>query len=68
MINKGTKVYLVDGLDLPVGTQTLGTVTFILNYNNVEREHLKRVRLQEKVYNTEENKLRNCLLYTSRCV
>jgi hypothetical protein len=58
MIERGTKVYLVDGLDLPVGTQTLGTVTYILNYNNIEREHLKRVRLQEKVSTTEENKLR----------
>lgn len=58
MIKRGSKVYLVDGLDLPVGTQTLGTVTYILNYNNVEREHLKRVRLQEKISTTEENKLR----------
>lgn len=58
MIKRGAKVYLVDGLNLSVGTQTLGTITYILNYNNIEREHLKRVRLQEKIYNTEETKLR----------
>lgn len=58
MINRGAKVYIVDGLDLSVGTQTLGTVSFIFGYNNQEREHLKRVRAQEKIYNTEENKLR----------
>ena len=57
MIKKGTHVYLVDGLNLPVGTQTLGYVSHIFNYNNVEREHLKRVRAAERVANTEEAKL-----------
>ena len=58
MIKQGTQVYLVDGLDLSVGTQTLGFVSHICNYNNVEREHLKRVRSQERIFNTEEGKLR----------
>ena len=55
---KGKTVYLVDGLNLSVGTQTPGIVTHIFNYNSIEREHLKRVRLQEKVTNTEETRLR----------
>jgi hypothetical protein len=57
-MKKGTAVYLVDGLNLSVGTQTLGVVTHICGYNNVEREHLKRVRAQERIFNTEEARLR----------
>jgi len=54
----GTRVRLIEGLNLSVDHTQVGTLSHICNYNNVEREHLKRVRAQEKLSNTEEAKLR----------